>query len=357
MNAQKCSGCPNNIKGVSFLRCCRCSDKYHHTCVNINKKDFDNFNKNFKESWVCPSCRCKEPKLGDNTNTPIRCPASPATPTVIDSLTEVHTKYQHDNVTLRSKPRGSEGCNCLSADLIRDIIREELDKIFNTALKDIQSKLDKFEESLAVCTSEYIKLNQESESQRALIEQQQNINEQLRTANRDLTNRLQHVERLSRANNLEIQCVPEHNNESLYTTIQQLGNTIKCPVTDSDIQYCTRIAKFSAATPRPRSILVKFNSRRLRDTFLAGVIKFNRNNPADKLNTSHLGYGGKKSAVYVTEHLTPEAKVLHAAALRKAKEFNYRFVWVRDGKVFLRKTENSNFILVKDMDFLNKLNN
>lgn len=164
------------------------------------------------------------------------------------------------------------------------------------------------------------------------------------------------MEQLSRTNNLEIQCVPEHKSENLYSTVQQLANTIKCPLAESDLQYCTRIAKFNTNSPRPRSILVKFSSRRLRNNFLAGIIKFNRNNQSNKLNTSHLGFGDKKiSPVFVSEHLTPETKSLHAAARHKAKELNYKFTWVRDGKVFLRKSETSNFILVKDTEVLKSL--
>ncbi|CAH0404537.1 unnamed protein product [Chilo suppressalis] len=51
------------------------------------------------------------------------------------------------------------------------------------------------------------------------------------------------------------------------------------------------------------------------------------NNIEIQLNTAHLGYGGdKKSAVFVTEHLTPETKSLHAAARLKIKQLDYKFV-------------------------------
>ncbi|CAH0397248.1 unnamed protein product [Chilo suppressalis] len=56
---------------------------------------------------------------------------------------------------------------------------------------------------------------------------------------------------------------------------------------------------------RPRSIVVKLQTTRKRDEILAAVSKFNKNNQDDKLNTSSLGYGGKRSPVYVSEHLSP----------------------------------------------------
>lgn len=353
MNAQKCSGCPKVLKGIDFLLCCRCPGKYHYTCMNLSKVEFQGLSKDYIDKWVCPCCRCKEPKQGDNSNTPLRS-AAPA-PAIKLADNKSTTEPQHDNVTVRSKPRSSGNCGCLSAEIIREIIREELDRKFSNEIKDIVTKIDKFEERLAFSNSEHDKVYRESETHKTLIAKLQSENEELRATTRDLTHRLHQVEHLSRTNNLELQCVPEHSNENLYNTVQQLGNTIKCPVSESDLQYCSRIAKLNAASPRPRSILVKFSSRRLRDTFLAGVIKFNRNNSSDKLNSSHLGHGGKKSPVFVSEHLTPETKALHSAARRKAKELSYKFVWVRDGRVFMRKSENSNFIFIKDLVTLNNI--
>lgn len=260
-------------------------------------------------------------------------------------------------MTQRSKIRATKtACDCLSADIIREIIREELDRKFNTEIRDIQHQLTRLDETIAHFKTEYDKLKAECELQKSDITQLKKDNEQLRILSTDLAHRMNIAEHLSRTCNVEIQCVPEHKNENVYNILHNLANTIKCPLSDSDINHCTRIAKINKKNPRPGSILVKFSNRRLRDTFLAGVIKFNRNNPNDKLNTGHLGYASeKKSPVFVSEHLPLGTKRLHAEARRKAKELDYRFCWVRDGKVFLRKTENSNYILIKDQQVLNKL--
>lgn len=353
MNAQKCASCKTALKGL-FLRCCRCADNHHYTCVNFTKKDFEGFKKEFKETWICPPCCRKEPKVSDNTNTKL---SSLAVPTAPVKLSACSPSQQFDNVTLRSRPRSTSTgtCDCLSADLIREIIREELDRKFDTDIVNIHNKIGGLEEALALSNSERDSIKIESEALKCSIADLTTENIKLRDSYFDLSKRLLQVEQLSRANNIELQCVPEHKNENLINTVQQIGNIIKCPVTDSEIHYCNRIAKLNAGSPRPRSILVRFGSRRLRDTFLAGVIKFNKNNPGDKLNSSHLGQGGKKTAVFVSEHLNPETKALHAAARLKAKELNYRYVWVRDGKVFLRKNDSSTFVLVKDHRVLSDL--
>lgn len=345
MNTQKCAGCPELLKGIALLQCCRCVDKYHYSCINLTKENYQSLTKENKESWSCPSCRCKEPKKG-NSNTPVR--STPVAPTA--------SKYE--NVTLRSKPSSTSTCSCPTAEIIREIIREELDRKFSGQITEIKDKLLKLDESIKVFNFEFAKVKSECESQKVDISQLQSDNEHLRATTAELALRLNQAEQLSRSCNLELQCVPEHHSENLYSTVQQLAKVIKCPLADSDLQYCTRIAKLNSNSPRPRSILVKFSSRRLRDTFLAGAIKFNRSNPSDKLNTSHLGMGhsgNKKSPVYVCEHLTLDTKQLHAEARIKAKQLNFRYCWVRDGKVFLRKTESSNYILIKNRSVLNSL--
>lgn len=106
---------------------------------------------------------------------------------------------------------------------------------------------------------------------------------------------------------------------------------------------------------RPRSVIVKLRSPRCRDEFYSAITRYNKSHTDDKLNTSLLGYGGSKEPVYVSEHLSPTYKSLHAAARLKAKEKSYKFVWVRYGKIFVCKSENSGSILIKDEQCLEKI--
>lgn len=93
----------------------------------------------------------------------------------------------------------------------------------------------------------------------------------------------------------------------------------------------------------------------VRDTVLTAVKQFNKAHPKDKLNSSHLGLAGEKKPVFVSEHLTPANKQLHAAARKTAKDKNIEFVWVQNGRVFMRKDKDAIKILVKDLDVLKSL--
>ena len=134
--------------------------------------------------------------------------------------------------------------------------------------------------------------------------------------------------------------------------MEQIGRIISTPITEGSVVKCTRVAKLNKASLRPRSVVVKFSSSLLRDKFLAGVINFNKANKDDKLNTAHLGLSGEKKPVFITEHLSSTAKDIYAAARIFAKEKNYRFVWSRNGNIFLRKSISSDKLLVKSKEHL-----
>lgn len=344
-SSKDCAGCLNTLNDTPTLQCSRCNAKYHYYCMNLTQPDYVAMSDETLSNWICVLCRSKERKGGDNTNTPVRAPIySP----------------QPDFVTQRSKTRNAASCSCLSADNIRDLMREELLNFFqhkiNPQLSDLRSALTSIETSVSYFNEELEKVKAQTAAQAANIESIRLENESLRAANLSLSSRLAQLDQHSRSSNVEIQCVPESKQENLIKTVQQLGKIIKCPLDEAQIHVCSRLAKMNNASPRPRSILVKFSSPRLRDEFLAATSKFNKNNKDDKLNASHLGIGGsKKSPIYVVEHLTPDNKALHAAARSKARELKYKFVWIRDGRIFMRKTEESNYVYVKNLDVLNHL--
>ena len=106
---------------------------------------------------------------------------------------------------------------------------------------------------------------------------------------------------------------------------------------------------------RPRSVIVKLRSPRCRDELYSDMTRYNKSHSDDKLNSCVLGYGGSKLPVYVSEHLSPIYKSLHAAARLKAKEKSYKFIWVRYGKIYVCKSESSGTILIKNEQRLEKI--
>lgn len=355
---KNCAACRNEIDGRNdeYKKCSRCYAFYHLLCINSAGDSLSG-------DWMCPECLRKLPK-GDNTETPLRLASTNLAPLNVNTNKRTNAKRKNIN---RSPPSDreveerSDNPAALSSDL-RQIIREEVSKAvkggisgLNSQLIEVCEQMKGFHESMNFFNDQFEKLSSEISCYKENIKILTKENESLRAEMNTLGQRLNQIDQASRTCNLELQCVPENKAENLMTIVKQLCNVIKCPLDDSDIHHYTRIAKMNKESARPRSILVKFGCPRTRDSFLAASISYNKSNPQDKINTSHLGFGGVKSPVFVVENLSVDNKRLHAAARSKAKELNYRYVWVRNGRIYMRKTESSDHVFIRNLSTLDKL--
>ncbi|KOB77350.1 Uncharacterized protein OBRU01_04366 [Operophtera brumata] len=139
----------------------------------------------------------------------------------------------------------------------------------------------------------------------------------------------------------------EKNSENIISIVQNISDS---DIKDENIFRCSRVAKLNPKTTRPRSIVVQFNSPRVRYTFLASSIKFNKSSPNNRLRLT-----GEKTPIFVVEHLSTSNKALHSAARSAARESGYKFVWVRNGRIYMGKIETSECKLIKKIESLNNL--
>lgn len=277
-----------------------------------------------------------------------------------------------NNVTLRAKKRMALSSPPISnsgtltkadvQEIVEAVIKTamtdmlaQLNANMNSELKSIREELKDVNEAMSFMNSQYEIAISEAKNSAQTIRDLETKNELMSNTILKLTNRVNQMEQHARSSNIEIQCVPETKTENVITLTKQLGSVIGCAITDNDILCSTRIAKVNRNSPRPRSIVTQFSSPRLRDQFLAASIDFNKKNKGDKLNSSHIGMGGPKKPIYVVEHLSATNKEIHAAARIKARELGFQFVWIRSGRILMRKDVTSECILIKDLATLDKL--
>lgn len=361
-------------KGEGYIDCAQCKQSYHTLCVNISNVELLKMSATDKRLWECPGCVCKRPK-GNNKDSPLRGERGPsaghsdtggsAGASVTTLAATAAAASQSSNVTVRPSKvppqpsRHNQAGDSVSRSEIRKIINDimqECTQNITKQLNEIHADITSFKESLTFFNEHFEKMKDEINTQKSDMRILKEENSSLRTEVNKLAARVNQMDQISRAANLELQCVPEHKTENVVKIVEQLGRTINCPVTKGDISHCTRIAKMNQQSSRPRSILIRLGSPQLRDKFLAAAIEYNKKNPRDKLNASHLGLSDEqKSAIYLVENLSPENKALHAAARVRGRELNYKFVWVRGGRVFMRKTDTTEYVCVRNVDMLRDL--
>uniref|UniRef100_A0A2A4IUX2 FP protein C-terminal domain-containing protein n=1 Tax=Heliothis virescens TaxID=7102 RepID=A0A2A4IUX2_HELVI len=268
---------------------------------------------------------------------------------VLDELTD-HTLMTHPNlVELISKLRED------IESVVTIQIQSSLKLYFENQLSELTKVVHGLKDSIQFMSNDFDDMKIELAKNKDLVSQLQKENEDLKTNVADLSVRLNIMEQQSRQDNIELNGIPENQAENLITTVIQLGKTISCDIQAGDITSVTRVKKLDSQSSRPRSIIVKLKNSRKRDEVLASVTKFNRTNSADKLNTRHLGYAGTKSPVFVSEHLSPLNKSIHAQARKVAREKGYKYVWVRDGRVLVRKDDGARAVHIKSLQSANML--
>ncbi|XP_053606954.1 uncharacterized protein LOC128673250 [Plodia interpunctella] len=346
--------CSAKANEESYIVCDICVKQYHAECLGMTSDYIPQEN----EKWICPICKMTCVTNHNNDSTPVR---------FNPNVTVRPTKRQ----ALQSPPNSSTEEAAITKEDVRAIIEEvsqqqmeglvsQFRALFSTMLetqmKPLRDQLTDVKESVTFMSGQYDEIIKQNKRNLEIITDLQSECDGMKSKIRDLSTRLNNQEQNARSCNIEIQCVPEKKDENLITIVTKLGSIIKCNTPPESIVQCTRIAKINRNSPRPRSIVVQFCSPKKRDDFLAAVVNYNKSKPIhDKLNSTVVGLNDQKLPIFVMEHLSPANKALHAAARLAAKKKGYKHVWVRNGRIYLRKTDNSDYILVKDMDSIDNL--
>lgn len=159
-----------------------------------------------------------------------------------------------------------------------------------------------------------------------LLQENQQLGRELSEAKREIVE----LKQYSRNMNVEIKGLPVVANEDLTASVRAIATCIGTEVSESDIDVVHRVQSRDKQKP---NVVVRFASRGVRDRLLSAAKK-------TRLNTTHLGFQAN-DPLYINEHLCVENKVLLNKARQAKREKNWKYVWVSQGKVLMRKAENS----------------
>lgn len=74
-----------------------------------------------------------------------------------------------------------------------------------------------------------------------------------------------------------------------------------------------------------------------------------------RITTNDLGREGEPRNVFINEHLTKKKNQIMYEARKMKTEKDYKFLWCRNGKIFIRKNDKTNVIELKDFDDLGRI--
>lgn len=299
---------PSKSPGLQCSGLCKLF--FHATCVGLQIKDLQLLNSEGM-TWTCSTCREQ--------------PGSPNKSIIINS----DENYE---------PSDLKQIYAMLGD-----INDRL-KNYETLLESVKfcsDKITDFENKLSVL----------SDKCKAIESLKKDV-ELLKTETTEYKIRCSDLEQRSRMDNVEISGVPEKNNENINVIIENIGKYINCPIGLQDYCIAHRVQKINSKATTPRNIIVKFLSRQKKNEILAASKKVKKSTSA--------GYPGLKipnigDSVFINEHLTSTNKLLLKMAKAAAREKGYKFVWVRNCLVNVRKNETSPAKTIKCAEDLNKI--
>lgn len=171
----------------------------------------------------------------------------------------------------------------------------------------------------------------------------------------ELSDQLLAKEQLNRINNLEISGIPSSKGENLHNIVNKLAAKVGFTLNSTDIDHINRVRRYphknstaSQFVPIP-NIIIKFTQRNRKIEFLAAV------RARRGLTTADLGMDGAAGPVFVSDHLAPQNKLLYGRVRQLGREAGYKYIWVNECKIFIRKNDTSKIILISSVEDLKKI--
>lgn len=356
MQCQVCNASVSPAAASETLQCQLCTGVYHYVCLGIKKEQFVALNKNQLTSWTCSAC--VNITRRNNASNVLPSGAAAAAPSCIAAPSKPYSSQEEVTIDKISTLLDQKLHSSLSAFMehLRNTLKEDIKKLVRAEVRlEIEVLKGEFTATTDFICDEQTRLRSEIDSKNNIIQNLESQNNELQKEVNLLHGRISSIEKMSRSCNVEIQAVPESRNENVLSLLKNLCEKLKVTLDDSSIHSCRRVAKMNTSSDRPRNILVTLSSPRLRDSLLSAAHRYNKANSNDTLSSRHLGIPGESRRIYLVEHLSPECKSIHAAARKTAKDKNYKYVWVKYGRVYVRKDDESGCIYIKNLDSLNKL--
>ncbi|KAL1447785.1 hypothetical protein WDU94_005513 [Cyamophila willieti] len=302
-----CSKCTEQLLEEDRLTCSVCENNYHSTCVGIMETIFRKMKS--KDLWRCLDCKNKKGE------------------TQLNKGGEDDKKSETPNQAQNTKATSSK----LSKEetLLRSLFEEYTSKL--------TAKMNDIEACIQFTSKQYDDLNDTMEDMKTRMKT-------LETNQAKLDDRIDFLENRSRICNIEIRNVPETQGEDVVKIVNEIGRVMGIPASaEGDIQVAHRVDQKNKERGN-RPIIVHMASRYLRNKWLTQYKNFNKTGARKRLTAKMINQNLADTPVYLNEHITVQKKLLLKDVKEAAKQANFKFVWVKDSYILVKKDENDRHV-------------
>ena len=192
-----------------------------------------------------------------------------------------------------------------------------------TSQEFISGKFDEVLKAINELKSDYNLLRDEN------IMLKQRVNE-LQNKIAVIDNDCEGLKQYSRRDLLEVHGIPQNLEENTDNLVQHVAQLAEINLDASDISISHRLP---AKRGKTAAVIVKFTRRKVRDTI------YNNRYKLRGKTTSDLGFT-QSNRIYINESFTAKGKQLFYEVKTYQKSHNFKYIWSRNGNVYLRKNDD-----------------
>ncbi|KAF6211482.1 hypothetical protein GE061_011994 [Apolygus lucorum] len=338
--------CPNCKKGFANnayrMKCDSCRNAFHLECVNFSREDFL-FHRDNKKRWLCEPClKVKRKSMSDSTPTGSQKSSPAPSQQGSDNELEVETPELAD---IHSEIQGGM---VAPDDTVKELLlsfRKEFREnnlamtrkldVSTSEIRDLKEHMNTYSDLIQENVDAITALRNEITLLRQLNEDLVAKNTVLEKRVNSLQEKIEDFDQNALAKTVEITGIPAGRDECIVDIVSNVSRAINFDFNQSMIDNCYR-RRPASGTDRPGTIAVTFVRRLDKDGFLSSARR------KKDLSTRDLGIiDGESVRIFINQSLTfTNRQLLNRAKIFKADN-GYRFVWVRNGQVMIRKDENS----------------
>lgn len=335
-----CAGCLLDTNDEEVITCSieGCKQSFHAACTNAARLSNEEI-----RAWACPDCTAAARRGGDNSHTPVRV--------ISDNVTTRKKKIpqQHRPAAETDGATANFAEVFLSLSTEFNLLRQSASEMWNSLKDRLDDLCDKI--------SSY-------DSRLGMLEKLESENTVLKATVADLQYQLRSQAQASLSNEVEILGIDEFPAENPYHVVLTTAVKLGVELSEADLVHVSRVGPKRLRensdtgcdapnkTTLQRPIAVAFVRRVKRDEFLKQA-KVRRS-----LKSGDIVHQGSSKKVYINERLTSANRRLFRSARIVAKERGYKYCWVRNGNILIRKQDartGSPAILIRSDDELKNL--
>lgn len=321
-NDNKCIACMDDLPSDGrLMTCAECGLSYHigQNCSGIAASTFTTMGQTKRDNWVCKTCRTAKKRGGASVQG-----AGP----VADS-NEVLSGLMEEVKGLHIKLDALLSLKTEVSNLAKTV--REMGASVSFVSKRYDSVMDELKSAQEKVAAQEVEM--------------QSLKEMLQTQSQQVENLFREqndAEQYSRRANMEINGLKVSASENLSEWIEKLAETLEVPrFSTDDVVSIHRLPAKHGATP---AVLVRFASVAIKETWfgLRGRLR--------QLHDSEI-----IPRLFFNENLTRANRRLFWLARVAAKANGYKFAWVKGGKIFVKKFEDSPLIRVNSEADIRKI--